>query len=96
MEDFSAQGLSTLLNYNGMCSRSNENHFKLDIERMERCHGTVQSFQEGSSWPPRPPCHKIIKYKECLGYFKVVLYCSKFKVSRKGKVNHQHHVPNVV
>ena len=71
MEDFSAQGLSTLLCYDGMCSRSNENHFKLDyqvdIEGMERCHGTVQSFQEGSSWPPRPPCRKIIKYKECLG-----------------------------
>ena len=95
MEDFSAQGLSTLLSYDVMCSRSNENHFKLDIERMERCQGTVQSFQEGSSWPPRPPCQKIIKYKECLGYFKVVLCCSKFKVSRKGKVNHQHHVPNV-
>ena len=95
MEDFSAQGFPTLLCYDGMCLRSNENHFKLDIERMERCHGTVQSFQEGSSWPQRPPCHKIIKYKECSGYFKVVLYCSKFKVSRKGKVNHQHHVPNV-
>ena len=96
MEDFSAQGLPTLLCYDGMCLRSNENHFKLDIERMERCHSTVQSFQEGSSWPPRPPCHKIIKYRECLGYFKVVFYCSKFKVSREGKVNHQHHVPNVV
>ena len=83
MEDFSAQGLPTLLCYDGMCLRSNENHFKLDIERMERCHGTVQSFQEGSSWPPRPPCHKIIK--ECLGIVQSNSLLFKVQSFQEGK-----------